>query len=117
LRRRFWQAWNNGKLNEGPGEHEHTEVVRDEPDLAIVVTYKYRVERRLFHGMVKLVKARGILNVSKGTFNTSGFETEMISMADVEQKWQHIDEGNLPYAVMIVTATDVFPLPGVPGTT
>lgn len=114
LRRQFLQKWNDGNLNDELGEHEYTEVVRDEPDLTVSVTFKYTVKRRLFYGMVKLVRAKGIINVTEGTFSTSGFTTEMIDASEVEQNWRRVDEANIPPHVMRIGALDMFPLPGDP---
>jgi hypothetical protein len=114
LKRPFLEKWNDGKLEDELGEHQYTEVVQDDPDLTVSVAYDYRVKRRLFYGMVKLVRARGIVNVTKGTFQTSGFTTEMMSAADVEQNWQRVDEANAPFAVIRMMALDIFPLPEGP---
>lgn len=111
LQRRFLTKWNDGKLEDKLGDYEYTEVVRDEPDLKIVVTNKYRVKRRLFYGTVRLVRAKGILNVSQGTFTTSGFTLDIIDSQEVEQHWRRVDENNIPFAVMTLMALDIFPLP------
>jgi hypothetical protein len=70
------------------------------------------VKRRLLYGVVKLVRPQGIINVTKGTFQTSGFTTDVIDNAEVERTWQRVDEHNIPFAVMILAASDMFPLPG-----
>lgn len=114
LKRRFLEKWNNGQLNDHLGDHQYTELVRDEPELTVSVTYDYRVKRRLFYGQVKLVQAKGILNVTKGTFRTTGFTKEPINAEDVETNWQRVDEGETPFAVITLTALDVFPLPEAP---
>lgn len=117
LQRRFLEKWNDGILNDELREHEYTEVVQDDPDLTVSVTFHYKVKRRLFYGMVKLVRAKGIVNVTTGTFKTSGFTTERVSAADVEKNWQRVDESKIPFAVITVMALDIFPLSGnVPGT-
>jgi hypothetical protein len=116
LKRRFLTRWNDGELSIELGEHQYTEVVHEEPGLRVSITYKYIVKRRLFYGPVKLVRAKGIVNVTMGTFQTSGFTTDVISNADVEQNWQRVNEGNIPFAFMTLIAADMFPLPGEPET-
>ncbi len=111
IKRKFIELWNNGGLEDELGDHHHTETFRNERDLNVTVTYEYRVKRRLFYGPVKLIRTQGILNVTQDTYQTSHFTTDMIDAVDVEQNWQRVDENNTPFAVIIMMARDMFPVP------
>jgi len=95
----LYKAWNVGKLPTEIGNHEDLEFINEASYTKVDGIYygpvnilaNITVERELFFGQVHIYDSKGFMNDLTGGFTSKSFRLGINTAAEVEEKWQKIN--------------------------